>query len=340
MESAGISAPRAAFFKKAIIAFTSILLFIGGPLMMAPLAKLKGKGLNSRAWRASYTERHLAVPPGPREGWWGVRLTPRHDGQVGLMLPELHQPGYFDIDQWGMQNAVGGPHPRARLLIMGGSVAAGAYASDLGRTYFHQLAHRLSALAYPVEITVLATGAWTSENELQAFRVRGAALKPDYVIFLNGMNDLVLYKQWPEEKRVVQYLRHMREARDIALAHHIKVVFSPQPFLPEKKQKSGYEVLILAESCPRVDLLIKAHDEMIAGLRSLEVPGQVYLVDCSGAFDKRKKTVFSDIWHFSDIGHAIFGPASRARVGASTPVVGKRWSSKIAPMSAAEDNIR
>ena len=119
------------------------------------------------------------------------------------------------------------------------------------------------------------------------------------------MNDLTLYKEIPEEKRVGPYLQHMREARDVALAHHIKVIFAPQPFLPEKKVKTGYEVLILAESYPRVDRLVKAHDEMIRGLQEMTVPGKVYLEDCSGAFDRRKKTVFADIWHFSDIGHFI-----------------------------------
>ena len=108
-----------------------------------------------------------------------------------------------------------------------------------------------------------------------------------------------------EKKRVEQYLKHMREARDIALAHHIKVIFSPQPFLPEKKTKTGYEVLILAESYPRVDRLVKAYNDLRKGLRTLEIPGRVYLEDCSGAFNKRSKTVFADIWHFSDIGHAI-----------------------------------
>jgi lysophospholipase L1-like esterase len=297
--------PHEALFKKGIIAFTAVLLLIGGPLLVKPLTKLKHKGLNSGAWRASYSERRLAVPSGPREGWWGVRLPPRQDSQLGIVLPERHVPGLFDIDQWGMQTVVGGPHPRSRLLIVGASVAAGAYASNLGRTYFQELAHRLSILGYPVQVTVLATGAWTSENELQAFRLRGAALKPDYVIFLNGMNDLVLNNQWPEEKRVQQYLHHMQEACDIALAHRIKVIFSPQPFLPEKKIKSGYEVLILDEAYPQVERLIRAHDEMMAGLRSLEIPGQVYVVDCSGAFDSQEKTVFADIWHFSDIGQAL-----------------------------------
>jgi lysophospholipase L1-like esterase len=306
MHSAGFPLPHEALFKKSILIVTGISVLIGGPLLISPLAKLKGQGLNSRAWRASYSERHLPVPAGPREGWWGVNITPRHDGQLGIVLPERHVPGYFEIDRWGMQTVIGAPHPQVHLLIVGGSVAAGAYASNLGRTYFAQLAHRLSAAAgRPVQVTVLATGAWTSENELQAFRFRGAALKPDYVIFLNGMNDLILYKQWPEEKRVEQYLTHMRQARDIALAHHIKVIFSPQPFLPEKKKKTGYEVLILAESYPRVDRLIKAHEDMMAGLRLLEIPEKVYVEDCSGAFDKRRKTVFSDIWHFSDIGQAI-----------------------------------
>lgn len=291
-------------FRRVIVGLTLALVAVS-PLLIKPLAKLKGIGLNSRAWRASYAERHLPVPPGPREGWWGTSLEAVHDGALGMILPERHVPGYFEINRWGMQSASGGPQPRARLLIIGGSVAAGAYASNLGRTYFHQLAHRLSALGWPVEIVVYATGAWTSANELAAFRLRGLSLQPDYVIFLNGMNDLTLYKDWPEEKRVEQYLNHMREARDLALSHHINVVFAPQPFLPEKMVKSGYEVLILAESYPHADRLIKAHDEMIRGLQAMTIPGKVYLEDCSGVFDRQKHTVFADIWHFSDIGHAI-----------------------------------
>lgn len=296
---------REALFKRIILFGTAAVLLIGGPLLVAPIKKLKGKGLNSRAWRASYAERHLPVPPGPREGWWGVTLGVARDNQLGYVLPERHVPGYFEIDRFGMQTVTGAPNPRKHLLIVGASVAAGAYASNLGRTYFSQLAYRLSAAACPVKVTVLATGAWTSTNELQAFRLRGVPLKPDYVIFLDGLNDLILNSDRPEEERVRQYLENMREARDIALAHHIKVVFAPQPFLPEKKTKSGLEELILAESYPRVDRLIKAENDLRRGLRSLTKPDEVYVADCSGAFDRRKKTVFADIWHFSDIGHAI-----------------------------------
>jgi hypothetical protein len=296
---------RAILFKKIIVVSTAFFLLITGWTLYNAIQKIKGKGLNSRAWRASYAERHLPVPAAPREGWWGVNLPPVHDGQLGIVLPERHVPGYFEIDRNGIQSVRGGPNPRIRLLIVGGSVAAGAYASNLGRTYFSELAHLLSAQTGPVEVDVLATGAWVSTNELMAFKTRGVALKPDYVLFLDGLNDLILFSDRPEEMRVQQYLRHMQEARDIALANHIKVIFSPQPFLPQKKVKSRLEKLILRESATKPCRLSKAYRSLKEGLQKLTQPGEVYLQDFSGVFDKRPKTIFADIWHFSDVGQGI-----------------------------------
>ena len=95
-------------------------------------------------------------------GLFSVVLKPVSAGAVAAMLDglELFGLGYswggyeslvipFDCASYrtATQWAPGGPRPCARLLILGGSVAAGAYASNLGRTYFHQLGHRLSAFA-------------------------------------------------------------------------------------------------------------------------------------------------------------------------------------------------
>src|SRR4051812_44530326 len=110
-------------FKKFIFIATGLFLLVGGPLLKKPIDKLRGKGLNSRAWKASFIERRLPVPPGPREGWWGVKLGTRMDKEMYVLLPEKHIPEYFDIDASGFQN--GGTHgvEHPHLLIIGGSVA-------------------------------------------------------------------------------------------------------------------------------------------------------------------------------------------------------------------------
>jgi len=292
-----------------ILAMLVLAIVVGEPLLLVkPFKKLTGKGLNGRAWRASYLERHLTVPPGgqPREGFWGSKFSPqtKADSQLGDILYERHIPGLFDIDSAGMQYAFSDAHPDIRILIIGGSVAAGAYASNEHRTYFNQLAKRLGRHGHHVAITVQATGGWTSDQELNALRYRGLTMKPDCVLFLDGLNDVTLNRQIPEEERVRRYLAHMREARDLALANGIKVVFSPQPFLPQKREKTGLEMLILAESYRPLDELVKGYTDLRHGLQTLCVPHSAYFMDCSGVFDRPRATVFADIWHFSDFGHA------------------------------------
>ena len=120
-------------------------------LLWIPFKKLSGKGINWKAWRGSYQERQLPVPPAgqPREGIWGVHLTAIPHPQLGHILPERHVPEMFDIDDQGIQRAVSHGPPKLHLLIIGGSVAAGAYASNLNRTYFSQLAWRLDQSVFP-----------------------------------------------------------------------------------------------------------------------------------------------------------------------------------------------
>jgi hypothetical protein len=281
---------------------------IGLPFALwKPYKKLSGKGLNSRAWRSSYKERHIPVPPAdhPRENWWGIQLAPVPHPLLSFILPERHVPGMFDIDAKGIQVASSHLKPRLRLMIFGGSVAAGAYASNLNRTYFKQLAWQLEDKGYPVQIQVSAAGAWTSRNELAALKLYGPSERPDAVIFLDGLNDVTLF---PEKKgRAELYLKRMREARDFALAHHIHVIYAPQPFLPQKLQKTTLEMLIQVESVRPLERLLRDYETVRRGLQELIVPHQVYYMDCSGAFDKSNQTTFADIWHFSDVGHALLG---------------------------------
>jgi len=280
---------------------------IGEPLLIWPVfKKLSGKGINWRAWRASYRELNLPVPPSgePRDGIWGSRLEPLRNPVLGPILPERHLPGMLEIDQYGRQSAVSHAAPRAHLLIIGGSVAAGAYASNLNRTYFSQLAWRLEDLGWPVRITVQAAGSWVSINELKALELYGESIRPDVVIFLDGLNDIT---QFPERRdRLGGYLKRLRQARDWCLARGMKVVFAPQPFLPQKKRKTTLEMIIQAESTRgKLDPLIKDYTALRAGLQALAIPGKAYYMDCSGAFDQVPVTTFSDIWHFADPGHAL-----------------------------------
>jgi lysophospholipase L1-like esterase len=221
-----------------------------------------------------------------------------------LIAPETHIPGMVEIDKNGRQYAWSDPHPNESLLIIGGSVAFGAYASSERQTYFHKLALLLGHLHHRVKIIVQATGGWTSANELAAFKKLGLPLKPNYVLILDGMNDMILDKDKPEERRVRDYLDRMRELRDMAVARGIIVIFAPQPYLPEKANKTALEVIIVNESYHPLNRLNSAWEELRQGVQALTIPGKVYVVDCSGIFDHARRTIFTDIWHFTDIGQS------------------------------------
>jgi lysophospholipase L1-like esterase len=304
-----ISSTHQRLFKELIILTTVSLIFIGGPLMVIPFRKLKGKGMNGGAWRASYYERHLPVPAwGPREGYWGD-LMPKlaQDTHVGWIDQNIHMPDHVEVDEHGFQWVPDAPHRGPRILILGGSVAWGTYSSNIRRAYFSQMAYHLSHEGHPVEVVVLAAGAWQSTNELNALRYRGLALHPDYVLFLDGMNDLTVEGPRPLPERLHTYFETMRQARDLALAHHVHVIFAPQPFLPAKPVKTGMERIILDNAYPEWETLIDYYNRLRLGVRAMAIPGKADVIDCAGAFNPYRRTVFSDLWHFSDIGNARLG---------------------------------
>jgi len=126
------------------------------------LVQPSGEKLNRLAWEATFRERGLPVPPGgPRDGFWGARMPPwTPDPELGWREAEAHLPGLVEEDASGVQR-LERPDARRHLLILGGSVAWGAYASSLETTYFARLARWLAQRQCPVRITVLAAGAWT-----------------------------------------------------------------------------------------------------------------------------------------------------------------------------------
>lgn len=269
-----------------------------------------GLALNRKAWAASYAERGLPVPPGgPREGYWGARLgTKRTSAELGWIEPEIRLPGLVEVDGEGRQTVSLSTAPAADLLILGGSVAYGAYASAADKTYFARLAEILAARGLPVRITVFAAGAWTSANELTAFRLSLDREKPDAAVFLNGLNDLTRLKEFPPERRVADYLRRMDRARGLAREQGVRFAVALQPFFHEKAVKTPLEERLVKLSHDPKELAAW-FPELREGLRRMEREGGMTLIDCSGALNGETKTTFSDQWHFSDPGHRLLAEA-------------------------------
>ena len=183
-----------------------------------------GKKLNREAWEASYAERSMPVPAsGPREGYWGARIDLKNHPDCGYLrycAGGLSLPGLIEIDHQGMQHAGRRDESDVHILIVGGSVAFGAYASSVENTYFERLRKALNRHSVNVSISVLATGAWVSGDEVAAFAEIGLKLTPDLVIFLNGLNDLTIpmypVRELNPQERVRSYLRNMSIAGVLA----------------------------------------------------------------------------------------------------------------------------
>lgn len=265
-----------------------------------------GLNLNKRAWTASFEERGLPVPPdGPREGFWGARLgTKRPSAKLGWVEREMNLPPLVNVNGDGYQRVSPSSSPVADLLIIGGSVAYGSYASSVDKTYFSQLAKISAERGLPVRVTVFAAGAWISANELTAFRLYLARRKPDIVVFLNGLNDLTRLKDFPPERRVADYLSRMRRARALAKREGVRFVVATQPFYPDKPIKSPLEKRIMKYSYDPT-LLTTYYPRMRKGLRIMADEGDMVWIDTSDALNGETKTTFSDQWHFSDPGHRL-----------------------------------
>lgn len=285
-----------------------------------------GRKLNKAAWEASFRERGLRVPKdGPRDGYWGNRMPAwTRDPDVGWHESETHIPPLVDQDSLGLQR-LEADGARWHVLILGGSVAWGAYASTIKETYFGQLVDRLAESGHPVRLTVMAAGAWTSENELKAFRTRGLPLAPDVAVFVNGMNDLTQGKDIAEDTRVRSYLDHMHEARDLAETKGIAAVFALQPALHGKRHKTSLEERVLELMADKAAFVPTAYPVMRHGLRGLSSHPGTTVVDCSDAFSGETTTTFTDIWHFADPGHRLLGECLAAGL---LPVLDSQMSRK------------
>ena len=270
----------------------------------------EGLLLLHRAWVATYADRHLTVPPrGPRDGIQIRSNRLIRDPWMGTREVPLAAPNGPKIDIGGFQYAAIPPHPKLDILIIGASVAWARFATTTNRAYFNQLVRRLERLGHPVRLSILATHGWKSSNEYLAFKNKGLPLRPDAVIFISGLNDATLEVRDTPETVVATYLGRMKEIRDLALQRGIRVIYTAQPFLPEKEKKTELEEAILRTYYPSdkpLKELVWMNRKIRDGLASLCIPGSVWFVDSSGTFDKETATTFVDLWHFTDPGQAMF----------------------------------
>jgi hypothetical protein len=289
----------------------------------------RGKELNERAWRAAFIERGLPVPEGgPREGYWGARTESHIQKDAsGWTMPNVYLPGLVETDDQGMQHFVAAD-ARRRLLIVGGSVAWGAYASKIDTTYFNVLGRKLIPLGTPASIDVLAAPAWKSTNEFNAVS-RAATSGTDLVIVIDGLNDLIPLKPGdPHDGNftplLAKYLENIDLMAIVCASRGCKLLVVLQPSLSERTSRSPIEEKCRQESIEEAEAapgqmtfeqalaLSFVYLRQELGRRQSE--GSLYFFDASRIFDRETATTFCDAWHFADPGHAILGDALATEV--------------------------
>ncbi len=301
----------------------------------------RGKNLNREAWESSYRERGLDVPEsGPREGYWGSRLRKnvKHE-TLGWHPRKVTVPGLLAVEGKGLQRYRTEAEQRFVILLLGGSVGFGAYASSVDTTYFAVTGRELDRLGLPSDLHVYAAGAWKSVQEKAALLLHGERVGPDVVVFLDGLNDLTsgstseaLYgeevstkdgSRWTSsyhahdyEQRVEDYLANLSEAATWCRERGADLLVALQPSLAERAERTPMEQILLRASLEDHGSLEVFHESYAAMRRGLEtLSGEdpsIHFLDCSRAFDEERSTTFADLWHFSDPGHEILGEALAA----------------------------
>ncbi len=296
-----------------------------------------GRAFNEAAWEASYAERGLPIPPGgPREGYWAARLNEKiYDPVLVWRHAEQDIPSLVSIDANGFQYARAKGGEPLKLMILGGSVAFGAYASDEAHTYYARLRDMLAERGVPVDITVVAAGAWKTVQSTAAFRKHYDAVRPDMVIFFNGLNsltvgsnaetlygqptiteggELVLIENTQDyDARAEKYIEMMSGARAFARSAGIAltVVLQPAPF--EKRIRSQLEESIFTEYRKIYgpgENLRTGYQTMREAMDGLaQASSRTHFLDLSRVFNEETATTFADMWHFSDPGHEIVAEA-------------------------------
>lgn len=302
----------------------------------------RGQDLNKAAWEATFLERGETIPEsGPRDGYGGTRLNHNRDHPdraVRFIVKPARSPGLFDIDENGEQHwSASAPGKKTRIAIVGASVAWGAYASSVDRTYFAVVGRELEARGLPVEFDIVATGAWKSSQELAALRWYLKRQSPSWIVLLDGLNDLTIGATVDSfvnenvtfadgrvathvgdyEARVLSYLSNMEQAAALADGVGARLLVVLQPSLIEKAHWTRLEEVLARNtlaSFPSGEQMALCYGAMRHGLAQLERAGKLSWLDASHPFDQETATTFTDIWHFADRGQELLGKAMAGRI--------------------------
>ncbi len=280
---------------------------------LKPNGNPAGYKLRQIAWESSFTERGLNVPPGgPREGIRGEGVTPLKCAVSDCNFRKL-VPGIIELDDDGLQTAGKSEDPYPHILIVGGSVAWGAGASDIANTYFSQLYGMLKNEYPDTKISVLAAYGSTSNTDLSSFVRKGLDAKPDVVVFINGLNDLTVKGQL-RQTDASDYILNMKTAARIAERNGIPTIIVRQPFPGGKKFKTDLEKRIMELSNKDYEKVITPLYKHIGKvLEEMAKAGEIYYIDAAYCFGDETATTFNDQWHFSDPGHKLL--AERIHAG-------------------------
>jgi hypothetical protein len=341
---------RAVVWLARLLPTVLVAALFGALLLLKPswfFAEERGRALNEQAWEAGFTERGLAVPErGPREGYWGARLSTRRQPGERWVQAEGAQAALFAIDAQGHQHLpCRDDTPCRRLLVTGGSVGWGAYASTESATWFAHLARALADQGQPHAVTVAAAGGWKAFQEVFAGR-RALALfnDVDAWLMMTGLNELTngpiatadehqrgkgpdgkpLPRLWHArdwDARVDAFMAQLGQAKAAAAERGVRLVVVLQPALVFKQPRSALEAQVAAMSVGRFGgeaPLVDAYAALVDRAMALRAEG-VTVVDCSRAFDGDANTVFADLWHFSDVGHERLGACAAAGLSAAAP---------------------
>ena len=151
------------------------------------------------------------------EVWVRMRLEPPSKG-TALNLVESREPYAFrlnpehpEISDQGLRDrvfAIPKPGGVERVLVLGDSVTYGLFV-DAKAAYSKVLEKELLAEGHRVEVINAGMNGYTTWNELQWFRRRGALFQPDLVILQFCPNDIVdPIRHWRDEEGYFRLLSH------------------------------------------------------------------------------------------------------------------------------------
>ena len=268
---------------------------------ISDIEALDGIVLNKKIWNSSFTEVGLSIPPrGPREGFQAKRVMPKNKFPgLRFIEPETSLDTLLEINKNGVQFSMNYDVSKVKILILGGSVAFSSNASSIYKTYYEILSRLLSSDFTEVGIATLAAFGWTSYDELNAFTTIGSELHPDYLILLDGLNDLTGLGGG-DQNQIKNYNNNVKKIYLIANLYGIKTILAPQPFFEFRKFPTKYEKRI-KELYPEYNLIEK-YSILLRELKETSKRNKIELIDCSSIFNLEQHTVFVDYWHFSDYG--------------------------------------